>query len=72
MPTKFTSCIFHDIKKTFDTIDHSKFLQKISVYGVRGFALEYFNTYSTNKARCVKLGDCNLTSSYLVYHRVLF
>ena len=42
----------------FDTIDHYKLLQKLSEYGDRGFALEWFKSYPTNKARCVKLGDC--------------
>ena len=55
---KFTFCMLLDTKKAFDTIDHSKLLQKFPEYDARGFALECFKSYLTNRTRCVKLGNC--------------
>ena len=46
---KITCCILLDIKKAFDTVDHSKLLQKFSEYDVRGVALEWFKSFLTNR-----------------------
>ena len=44
---KLTCCLLLDNNKAFDTIDHSKFLQKPSEDGVRGIALKWFKSFVT-------------------------
>ena len=40
---------FSDFSRAFDFVDHTISLQKISVYGVRGSALEWFRSYLYNR-----------------------
>ena len=58
MQRKFTCCSFLVIKKAFDIIDHSKLLKKLSVYCVKGVALEKIKSCFSNRIHCGKLGDC--------------
>ena len=45
--------IFLDFSKAFDTVDHNILLQKMSLYGIRGTALDWFQSYLTNKYQFV-------------------
>jgi hypothetical protein len=54
---KVAAAIFIDLKKAFDTVDHAILLRKLEKYGIRGIALEWFNSCLNNRSQCVRLED---------------
>jgi hypothetical protein len=51
--------IFCDLKKAFDTVDHSILLRKLSNLGVRGTELAWFRDYLFNRKQFVNINNSN-------------
>ena len=45
--------LFLDFSKTFDTVDHDIMLCKLSYYGIRGNALQWFESYLRGRQQYV-------------------
>ena len=54
--SKHTACVFIDLRKAFDTVNHGILLRKLYCYGIRGLPLKWFSDYLSNRTHCVKIG----------------
>ena len=51
------SCgIFIDLKKAFDTVDHSILLRKFEHYGIVGVVNNWFSSYLTDRYQSTRIG----------------
>lgn len=56
------SCgVFLDLSKAFDTLDHDIIISKLSCYGIRGMALDWFKNYLSDRNQYVS--NSNFKSS---------
>ena len=59
---KVTVAVFLDLKKAFDTVNHSILLSKLKSHGICDEALSWFTSYLSNRSQVVNinstLSDC--------------
>ena len=54
---KLTDLVLLDLSKAFDSVDHSILLMKLSNIGVSDEALNWFESYITDKKQFVRIGS---------------
>jgi hypothetical protein len=52
----FSCGIFIDLKKAFDTVDHSILLSKLNYYGFRGIINQWFSSYLQGRTQSTQIG----------------
>ena len=53
--TKAVISVFIDLKKAFDTIDHTILLQKLNHFGICGIFSQWVSSYITHRKQCVQI-----------------
>lgn len=53
----YVGCVFLDLKKAFDCVDHDIMLAKLPYYGIRKESLQWFRDYLQGRTQRVCLGD---------------
>lgn len=52
------ACIFVDLSKAFDTVNHKKLLSKLKFYGVRGLTYKLLESYLSERKQYVTIDNC--------------
>lgn len=54
------SCgIFIDLKKAFDTVDHTILLEKLHHYGIRGIINNWLSSYIQSRTQTTQINNSN-------------
>ena len=56
-----TCGIYLDLKKAFDTVDHSILLNKLKAYGISGTFIDMITSYLSNRFQCVEFSAIRST-----------
>ena len=57
--------IFIDIKKAFDTVDHTILLNKLEYYGIIGTSLKWFTSYLSNRTQYVSINNTSSDTKHI-------
>ena len=54
---KFSCGLFLDLRKAFDSVNHSILIKKLNHYGFRGIVNDWFQNYLEDRKQLVSIGD---------------
>jgi len=57
IPSKYTLATYCDLSKAFDTISHKILLHKLDIYGIRGVANKWIESYLHNRSQFVEINS---------------
>ena len=63
----FTGVLFLDLKKAFDTVDHSILLTKLEKYGIQGCSLEWFKSYHKGRKQVCSINGKKSSAKDIKY-----
>ena len=63
--SKVTGACYLDLKKAFDTVEHSILLKKIATHGVEEKSVGWFTSYLSNCSQRTSVGNFTSTPSYV-------
>lgn len=63
----FTSGVFIDLKKAFDTVDHSVLLSKLNHYGILGIFNDWFSSYLSGRTQTTEVNSSKSRKQIVPY-----
>ena len=64
----YSCCLFLNLSKAFDTVDHNILLQKMSrQFGIRGLANRFFESYLSNRFQYVRINNFRSKKAKIIY-----
>ena len=64
---QFACGVFIDLQKAFDTVNHKILLSKLSYYGVRSNALDWFESYLTMRTQYVTISGSTSEKANIIH-----